>query len=40
MEGSELRCPVCGKIIGAGKIDEWETRCKHCGNWIYIEKIA
>jgi len=37
--GPFFRCPKCKHILMEAKTSKVKTRCKHCGKWVYIEKI-
>jgi len=37
--GPEIRCPSCKKVIMEAMADRIKTRCKHCGKWIFLEKV-
>jgi len=37
--GATIRCPECKKILMNADVVSLYMRCKHCGKWVYLEKI-
>ena len=38
--GQEFICPYCQHIILEATAEKFRVKCKHCGHWVYAEKIA
>jgi DNA-directed RNA polymerase subunit RPC12/RpoP len=38
--GPEFLCPICRHIILEADAEKFRVKCKHCGHWIYMEKLA
>jgi uncharacterized protein (DUF983 family) len=37
--GQLFRCPKCKGILMEAVAEKIKTRCKHCGRWVYLEKV-
>jgi len=38
--GQTFLCPKCGGILMEAVAYRLKMRCKHCGRWVYLEKIV
>jgi DNA-directed RNA polymerase subunit RPC12/RpoP len=38
--GQKFLCPVCRHIILEATTEKFTIKCKHCGHWVYAEKVA
>jgi len=37
--GPFFKCPKCKGVLMEAEVARFKTRCKHCGKWVYVEKI-
>jgi DNA-directed RNA polymerase subunit RPC12/RpoP len=37
--GQTFVCPKCKNIVLEAAAERFRVRCKHCGRWVYAEKI-
>ena len=38
--GQKFLCPICQHIILEATTEKFTIKCKHCGHWVYAEKVA
>jgi len=38
--GPAFVCPICRHIILEATVEKFQVKCKHCGHWVYAEKLA
>lgn len=38
--GRAFACPICRHIILEAIAEKFQVRCKHCGHWIYAERLV
>jgi DNA-directed RNA polymerase subunit RPC12/RpoP len=38
--GPMIKCPKCKKPLMEAIMDRLYMRCKHCGRWVFLQKIV